>query len=216
MTKKQKHPEKNLQTLIIVGPMKFPWKVLKNFLSVPDVRLIFIDGGSVHAEKFRKKTPHLLKQAVFAGDGDSSKRAMTLKKTSQNSSDLAFVLSKLKGNSAPEICLMAGFLGGRIDHQLFNLGEIALYLKDFAKHNAPLIQVDDKIVFVGAGTHTAFFQGRFSLASFESNQIKITGDCDYKSKNWLSIPPLSSRGVSNLGFGEIKIETKKPLAIIRD
>ncbi|MBC7713136.1 MAG: hypothetical protein H7177_07340 [Rhizobacter sp.] len=216
MTKKQKHPEKMPVILIIIGPMKFPWKVLKKFLSVPDVRLIFIDGGTVHADKFKIRTPYLMKNAMVIGDGDSSKMPMTIKKSSQNISDLAFALSKLKGKMAPEIALFAGFLGGRIDHQIFNMGEIALYLKNFPRNSAPLIQLDDKIVFVGTGTHKANFHGVFSLASFEPNQIKLSGECEYQSKNWLSLPPLSSRGVSNVGFGEITIETKKPLAIIRD
>lgn len=216
MAKKQKHPEKNAEILIIVGPMPFPMSALKTYINESDVQLIFIDGGLVHAEKFKKKAPHLFKRAISAGDGDSSKKVMTIKKTSQNSSDLAFFLSKLTGKSTPARCLFVGFLGGRIDHQLFNLGEIALYLKQFSKFNAPLIQLDNKIIFVGAGTHHAHIHGIFSLAAFETNKIKISGECDYKVTTWLEIPPLSSRGVSNIGYGEIKIETKKPLAIIRN
>jgi thiamine pyrophosphokinase len=114
------------------------------------------------------------------GDGDSSEIPMTVKKYNQNNSDLAFVLSRYKGRKAPEVALLVGFLGGRIDHQLFNLGEIALYLKQFTKNNAPVIQLDDKIVFVGTGTHSADFKGIFSLASFEANQIKVLGKCKYK------------------------------------
>lgn len=215
MTKKQKPIEKSAETLIIVGPMKFPWRSLKTFLKSSEVILIFIDGGLTHLNKFKEKTPHLLKRAISMGDGDSSKKAMTIKKTNQNLSDLAFLLSKLSGKSRPSECLFVGFLGGRIDHQLFNLGELARYLKQFSKDNAPLIQLDDKIVFVGAGVHFANIHGTFSLAAFEANKIKMTGDCEYKASSWLSLPPLSSRGVSNIGFGGIKIETKKPLAIIR-
>lgn len=215
MTKKQKHPEKNAATLIIVGPMAFPMSALKSYITEPDVRLIFIDGGLIHADKFKKKTPHLYKKSTSIGDGDSSKMKMTIKKKSQNTSDLAFLLSKLTGKSTPTRCLLVGFLGGRIDHELFNLGELALYLKQFSKSNAPLIQLDNKIIFVGAGIHQAHIHGIFSLAAFETNMIKLTGECEYKASSWLEMPPLSSRGVSNIGYGEIFIETKKPLAIIK-
>ncbi len=215
MTKKQKHPEKSAGTLIIVGPMPFPVSALKSYITEADVGLIFIDGGLVHAKKFQKKAPHLYKSSTSIGDGDSSKKKMTIKKKSQKSSDLAFLLSKLTGKLAPTRCLFVGFLGGRIDHELCNLGEIALYLKQFQEFNAPLIQLDNKIIFLGKGTHHAHIHGTFSLASFETNKIKLTGECEYKATSWLEMPPLSSRGVSNIGYGEILIETKRPLAIIR-
>jgi thiamine pyrophosphokinase len=215
MTKKQKHPEFIYEKVILVGPRPFPWKILKNYLLGPHISLIFIDGGAVHLKKFKEKAPHLLKNCLFMGDGDSSKVIMNIKKTSQNSSDLAFVLSKLSGKLRPRTCLFAGFLGGRIDHQLFNLGEMAHYLKKFTQNNAPLFQIDDKILFVGSGVYTLKIHGPFSVASFGPNKIKISGDCDFKSNSWLKIPTLSSRGLSNMGFGEIKIETQTPLAIIR-
>lgn len=215
MTKKLKHPEKISKTLIIVGPMPFPWSALKDSLDHPEVQLIFIDGGLVHLKKFKSKLPHLVKTMITAGDGDSSKKSMILNKTSQNFSDLAFLLSKLTGKSRPTRCLFVGFLGGRIDHQLFNLGEIALYLKKFSNLNAPYIQMDKKIVFIAAGIYQASILGIFSLASFEDNQIKITGNCEYQAKTWLKLPPVSSRGVSNVGYGQIRIESMKPLAIIK-
>lgn len=215
MTKKLKHPEKISKTLIIVGPMPFPWSALKDSLNHPEVQLIFIDGGLVHADKFMSKLPHLMKTMITAGDGDSSKKSMTLSKSSQNFSDLAFLLSKLTGKSRPARCLLVGFLGGRIDHQLFNFGEIALYLKKFTKLDAPHIQMDKNIVFIAAGIYQASIKGIFSLASFEDNQIKITGSCQYQAKTWLKLPPASSRGVSNVGYGEIRIESKRPLAIIK-
>lgn len=211
MTKKQKHHE----TLIIVGPMKFPWKAVIPFLKAKDAGLIFVDGGLVHEKNFKKKAPHLLADSFSAGDGDSSRKKMTMKKTSQDLSDLAWLLSHLTGMMKPKRCLLVGFSGGRMDHMLFNLGEVAQYLARFKKHCAPLIQLDDKIIFTGAGSHTATIHGIFSLASFEKNKIKIKGQCEYQSKNWLTMAPLSSRGVSNVGYGEFTVETQKPLAIIR-
>lgn len=219
MIKKQKNLTKTLEnnqkTLIVVGPMKFPWSSLKSFLRSPNISLVFIDGGLSHLYKFKAKTPHLLKNYVSMGDGDSSNKVMTVKKSKQNVSDLAFLLSRIKGKMDLNKFVFVGFLGGRIDHQLFNLGELAQYLKKFPKHNAPLIQLDDKIVFVGAGVYHVQIEGTFSLAAFENNRIKITGDCQYEATSWISLTTLSSRGVSNIGFGDIKIETQKPLAIIR-
>ena len=148
MTKKQKHPEKVTTDLIIVGPMPFPWKSLKTYLNNPDSKLIFIDGGIKHWEKFKKKAPQLLKTSMTVGDGDSSQKVMTLKKVSQNTSDLGFLLSKLGKKSEHARFMLVGFLGGRLDHQLFNLGEITLFLKKFNQANSPSICMDDKIQFL--------------------------------------------------------------------
>lgn len=214
-TKKQKHSEMKAGSLIIVGPMPFPRSALKDFILEADTQLIFIDGGDAHSAKFKIAAPKLYKKSIRAGDGDSSKKKMNLKKTSQNISDLAFVLSTLKKNQNLKRCLLVGFMGGRLDHQLFNLGEIAHFLKQYSKLSAPLIQMDNKIFFVGTGIHHALIKGRFSIASFETGKVKISGECEYVSKKWLTLPALSSRGVRNVGFGNITIETQKPLAIIK-
>ena len=209
MTKKQKHPQKVPVTYIIVGPTRFKWKVLTPFLKQDYIKLLFIDGGLTHHARFLKKTPELCKEAISMGDGDSSKRPMTMHKTDQNLSDLSYCLNFLNKQKNVKTCLFVGFLGGRIDHQFFNLGEIS----NFQKKCRAKILLEDSIEFFPQGKSTLEIHGRFSLGSFQDNKIKITGACLYKSKKWLKLPILSSRGLSNMGDGKIEIESASPFAV---
>ncbi|MEA9356508.1 hypothetical protein SHI21_09850 [Bacteriovorax sp. PP10] len=209
MTKKQKHSEKLPTTIIVVGPTSFKWKVLTPFLKRAQVKLFFVDGGLIHQEKFQKKAPLLIKKAESIGDGDSSKKPMTMFKDDQNLSDLSYCLNLMSKETHIQTFLFVGFLGGRLDHQFFNLGEISR----FTKTTDAQILLEDKIEFFPKGKIDVEIQGIFSLGSFEDNQIKIKGACLYKSKNWLKLPTLSSRGLSNVGSGKIEIESKSPLAV---
>lgn len=209
MTKKQKHSEKLPMTIIIVGPTSFKWKILTPFLKRTHVKLFFVDGGLIHKEKFQKKAPLLTKKAETIGDGDSSKKRMTMLKEDQNLSDLSYCLNMMNKEVDVETFLFVGFLGGRLDHQFFNLGEISR----FTKTTSAQILLEDKIEFFAKGKFNVEIQGIFSLGSFEDNQIKIKGACLYKTRNWLKLPTLSSRGLSNVGSGKIEIESKSPLAI---
>lgn len=209
MTKKQKHPLKGTITYIIVGPTPFKWKTLTPFLKQENVKILFVDGGLIHQSKFQKKAPQLCKEAISIGDGDSSKKPMMLLKTNQNLSDLSYCLHFLSKQKNVKTCVFLGFLGGRIDHQFFNLGEISRFQK---KSRAKML-LDDKIEFFPQGKSTLEIYGRFSLGSFQDNKIKITGACLYKSKKWLLLPVLSSRGLSNVGDGLIEIESLTPFAV---
>ncbi len=209
MMKKQKHSQKPLSTYIIVGPTSFKWKVLTPYLKRPDVKLIFIDGGLVHREKFLLKAPLLTKKSQSIGDGDSSHQRMSILKTDQNLSDLSYCLNFLSKQKNVATFMFVGFLGGRIDHQFFNLGEISR----FVKKNIGQVLLEDRIEFLPKGKMTVEIQGLFSLGSFEDARIKIDGACLYKSRKWLSLPVLSSRGLSNVGSGKIDIESTSPLAI---
>lgn len=209
MMKKQKHSQKPQSTYIIVGPTPFKWKVLTPYLKLADVKLIFIDGGLVHREKFLLKTPLLFKKSLSIGDGDSSNQRMSIFKTDQNLSDLSYCLNFLSKQENVSTFMFVGFLGGRIDHQFFNLGEISR----FVKHKIGQVLLEDRIEFIPKGVNSMEIQGTFSLGSFEDAKIRITGACLYKSNKWLSLPVLSSRGLSNVGSGKINIESTSPLAI---
>lgn len=209
MTKKQKHLEKLPLTIIIVGPTSFKWKILTPFLKLTQVKLFFVDGGLIHQEKFQKKAPFLTKKAKSIGDGDSSKKRMTMFKDDQNLSDLSYCLNLMAKETNVKTFMFAGFLGGRLDHQFFNLGEISR----FTKTTDAQILLEDRIEFFPKGKINLEIQGTFSLGSFEDNQIKIKGACLYKTRKWLKLPTLSSRGLSNVGSGKIEIESKSPLAV---
>lgn len=209
MTKKQKHPEKLPETIIIVGPTPFKWKVLTPFLKRENVKLFFVDGGLIHQKKFQQKVPALTKSAETIGDGDSSKKPMTMFKSDQNLSDLSYCLNIMSKKENVRTFLFVGFLGGRIDHQFFNLGEISRFTK---KVKAQIL-LEDKVEFFPKGVTEVEIQGVFSVGCFEDNQIKINGACLYKTRNWIKLPVLSSRGLSNVGSGKIEIESKSPLAV---
>ena len=207
--KKQKHSQKQLSNYIIVGPTSFQWKVITPFLKRTDLRLVFVDGGLVHYEKFLIKAPLLIKNAITIGDGDSSNRQMNMYKSDQNISDLSYCLKFLSKQKNVETFMFVGFLGGRIDHQFFNLGEISR----FVNKSEGQVLLENKIEFIPKGKNVVDIKGLFSLGSFEDNKIKINGACLYKSKKWLPLPVLCSRGLSNVGSGKILIESISPLAI---
>lgn len=209
MMKKQKNSKNSPVTYIIVGPTAFKWKVLTPYLKLSNIKLLFVDGGLTHLDKFQKKVPTLSKNAQSVGDGDSSNKRMNLYKDDQNLSDLSYCLNLISKDKSAGTFLFVGFLGGRLDHQFFNLGEISR----FATKVKAKIMMDDQVEFFPKGRLSLEIHGTFSLGSFEETQIKIDGDCLYKTRKWLTLPVLSSRGLSNIGSGKIEIETKSPLAV---
>ena len=212
MAKKQKDP--NPETVIVIGPMTFKMTSIASFLKGPNARLVFVDGGLSHRNKLLKKAPALVKSAISIGDGDSSKKKMTIKKTNQNLSDLSFFLKTFSKENNIGRFVFAGFLGGRFDHHLINFGEITLFLKHFDKKSKiPRLLFEDQVEFFPKGAHKLTINGHFSVASLEENSIKIKGECDYPTKKWVKLLPLSSLGLSNIGHGEVFIETKKPLMV---
>ena len=218
--KKQKHPEieikstikdriKVSKTCIVVGPMPFKTPKLK---ALKGADLIFIDGGLKHLNKFKK--------ASFStyGDGDSSQKPMDLKKTNQNLSDLAFFFKEAaKKNNLKKYdqYLLLGFLGGRVDHELINFGEIARFMLHFKSSDKVKVMLEDKIEFFPKGVSEFSISGTFSLVSFEPCDLKIDGLCSYKSRNTIKLLPLSSRGLSNVGSGLIKIQNSAPIALFK-
>lgn len=216
MIKKQKHSEKILIS-IVVGPMKFSWKLIKPHLNDPHVRLFFVDGGLVHLEKFEKFAPHLVqaskKLGMTYGDGDSSHKKMDKKKTDQNISDLAFFLKTIPKSLSTSKLLLIGFLGGRLDHQLFNLGEVNHYMSKHQTRTSS-IWMEDKIQFLCSGEHHLWIEGPFSLASFTNIEISVKGECNYKTKGLVPLSALSSRGLSNKGQGLVEINSKGVVAVI--
>ncbi len=208
MAKKQKPTEK-FETAIIVGPMPFPQKCIQ---ASRQGQLIFVDGGMIHKGKFQKKAPGLLKNSFTLGDGDGPQKSrLNFKKNEQDLSDLAFCLQKMQKERGLKNIILLGFLGGRRDHELFNLGEVALFLK---QKNNVRVYFEDKIEFLPAGTHRVHFHGTFSLGSLFPNKIKISGECLYPLLKWTKIEPLSSLCLSNEAHGDFSIECKEALMLI--
>lgn len=213
--------DKNAKHFIIVGLVHFSWKNLIFQGTPEDTQIIFVDGGLNHWAKFQKKAPLYLKSSISIGDGDSALTKMQLQKTNQNLSDLAFFLQKGKAIAQKaQSFSFVGFLGGnpsatnRLDHLLFNISEISAFRKSLNPKNKILIKMDNEVFFFGPGIHEIEINSRFSFMSFDSNIVKITGDCEYKLLKKTIISPLSSKGLSNIGHGSVRIEAGHPFFLV--
>jgi thiamine pyrophosphokinase len=199
----------------LVGP-------LLNRAHHPVMPTIYVDGGS----NFRKDggwgTQEPAADAFFlvsVGDGDSASGKLDeVLPAHKNYSDLAFVLRSL-----PESVVrveMLGFLGGRRDHELANLGELHQFLR--SRHMKTTVHVHgsgrggggggggESIVAFSHGKLNFEICGLFSVMVFEAEAVRISGACEYKLAGDVVLPVASSVGLSNVGNGIVTVETVKP------
>ncbi len=154
-----------------------------------------------------------MENSISVGDGDSSSpQAMDLLlPTEKNVSDLGFVLRHLPPQiNSLELC---GFFGQRLDHQLANLGMIHEYLLQ-----SPAIVLFDEARAgwgIAAKTDTVLnIQGPFSLFCLQPGRVEMTGQVRYKLTPETLLSPLSSRGLSNEGHGELHLVSDTPIFIL--
>jgi thiamine pyrophosphokinase len=159
--------------------------------------MIYIDGGAF----LRKRD-----EGFVVGDGDSFSGVLDeLLPTKKDYSDLSYVLSNIPNQF--ERLNLYGFLGGRRDHELINYGEVHTFLKK--RIDSTEVRFDLEIIAFSAGEWTVFIDGVFSLFVFENVEIELSGQCEYTISEMLK--PLSSEGLSNIGFGQIKIKCNSPI-----
>lgn len=155
---------------------------------------------------------------LWVGDGDSGKSPAVLTmlmKPTQNETDLRFCLNQIQDWGWKQLHLY-GFLGKRKDHEWANLGEVCQELKKRGEGSVAFFYDQDSkplIHLYPCGKHVFQLEGRFSLISFEQNTITLSGGCKYQMNNEI-LAPLSGRGVSNEGHGEIHIESTAPIMVI--
>lgn len=185
--------------ILIVGPCSF--KKDEIFIDlVKTIPVLAIDRGIDQIEG-----PSI---ALSLGDGDSSKLEMDIKfNPIKDKSDLELGLEFLK-DSSKKIHLY-GFIGERKDHEWINLGEIHRYI---AKTQSTAL-LESSVLFIPKGVHKVEINGTFSLISLCENTISINGNCEYELNDALKIPLLSSRGLSNVGYGICEISCDSPLII---
>lgn len=218
------HPQKHLlklleghSRLLILGPLEIDSSLLQKSIkeTKPDL-ILFIDGGFIHRNSLTKNQ---LKISLSVGDGDSlptlqKKELDILLPSKKNFSDLAFVLRALKKSKTPiEKLTFLGFSSmkkeKRIDHLLFNLGEI----QKITSAMAIAIRLDETFLFFPPGKHSFRIRGLFSLVTFSRTALKISGSCEYELLKWTHINAFSSLGLSNKGHGLIHLETNKAVLI---
>lgn len=195
----------NTQEWTLVGPMG-P-KVPESFLSNP---ILCVDGGSNFTTKMD----------IWVGDGDSSTQAISAPhifkfSPQKNESDLALALNLLSHES-PRTLHLWGFVGGRKDHELLNLGEVMHYL-DKATHTQAIFYDDQArptYRALSSGDWVFSHEGVFTVASFKSVKLKILGQVSYPLNEFTELLPLSSLGLSNEAKGEIQIINQAPVMVI--
>ena len=191
---------KQRKELTLVGPMTMG--IPKELHHLPQ---ILVDGGT------RLKKKHPLHFSV--GDGDSFGKKLDLKvNPNKDYSDLPLALSLIPKN-IKKVHLI-GFLGGREDHELINLGEIHYFLAGRKLTEIHLWSGQKKIYWgLSKGLYHFSHTGIFSLFTLKTNKISLKGKCEYplKAKN---LKAHSSQGLSNIGFGPISLKCDSPLYVI--
>lgn len=169
---------------------------------------VAVDGGIAYA----------VAPVLWVGDGDSAavpKNVPTFTKHNQDETDLRFCLNGLRGWKWTELHL-AGFLGGRRDHELANFGEIHAELKERPGFRRAVFydgQMVPRIFFYPAGSHAISINGLFSVLTLEPSSVSVAGSCEFTAKK-LPLAPLSGLGVSNRGSGEVRITCATPLMVL--
>ncbi len=188
-------------SVLMVGPMLKP--ISRGKIPLPEgIPCFLIDGGK---NFFKGKSASVL----TLGDNDSSKTPLDIVlPTKKDFSDFAFALKLLP--PSVKILILRGFLGGRRDHELFNMGETHHFLKS---RKETMAFFDEQIIAISTGSYEIELQGQFSIACLEKTKIHLSGDCDYQAKEIIFFP-LSSLGLSNFSHGKIKIKTTKPIFIL--
>lgn len=165
--------------------------------------VVWVDGGADHRGA---------RGGFAVGDGDSARaRLDQYLQRDKDFSDLAYVLQKLPAQFREVV--LRGFLGARRDHELFNLGEVHRFL---AAAESPVRARFDHSVFGYAKGEWRFcIDGVFSLGVVEATAVTLDGACEFHLPPGAEVTPLSSRGLSNRGFGEIRLRAQAPVFIFR-
>lgn len=218
MEKKEKIFVENLKhskEIFIIGPL------FKENLAISkrESSFLFIDGGSrffdyvqkVFLDSFPNSTSTHF-NTLKIGDGDSYDGTLDTKlPVCKNFSDLSYGL-KFVVPSIEKVNLL-GFLGGRKDHELFNLGEAYKILLSNQVDKKAKFLFDQSFICFPPGNNSVTLDGTFSLFVLEEASISITGQIKYPLPTPTKIEPLSSLGLSNLSYGEFFIKSDKPTFI---
>ena len=173
----------------------------------PSEPVVFIDGGSqfrVQNEKF---------PSISVGDGDSGSTELDVKLPAEKDfSDLAFVLRELPRHVVN--LRLLGFLGGRLDHELANLGEIHQFLLDRPPGARVEMKRAGRLEVIGfTGKIKLDISGSFSVMVLETSEVTISGDCEYDLDGEEPLVPGSSHGLSNTGSGAVSVSSAGPCFI---
>ena len=190
------HIAQNHESIALVGP----FFKKKHLVSLP--LYLFVDGGT----RFKNEVKASFSFSI--GDGDSYKGPLDIALSQKKDySDLKEALHILP--SSIKTVHLLGFLGGRLDHQLFVFGDV----HDFMKKRETRFYFERSVLGFPPGREEPDIHGFFSLTVMETGKITLKGRCDYHLNSSQFLPPLSSRGLDNRARGRIFIESEKPFFI---
>jgi len=169
--------------------------------------VIAVDGGA----HFHSKID------VWVGDADSYDKEVTAGNiyrhpVAKDQSDLSLALSLFTDPRHYKFHFW-GFLGGRKDHEIFNLGEALSFLDHHVECQIMFYDENSKILFhvLGSGHWKFSYHGLFSLGTLKKTMVRLRGDCSYPISKYQLLNPLSSLGLSNEGKGEMMLENDGPV-----
>jgi thiamine pyrophosphokinase len=188
----------------LIGPMG---PMLPKSLSI--FPTMAIDGGSSfcgHAD-------------VWLGDGDSKTDPVNADHIfnfppQKDQSDLSLALDLLTAPCHYKLHLW-GFLGGRRDHEIFNLGETLTFLQGHHHSEAYFYDNEGNVSFhlLAKGLWKIHRHGPFSIGTHRQTRLTLTGQCAYPLQDLTDMGPLSSLGLSNQGHGDIFVQNEGPIFI---
>ncbi len=171
--------------------------------------LLCVDGGAQFATT----------SDVWIGDKDSFQGEINSKhtfhfSTHKDKSDLSLAFDLIQSDFSKTLHLW-GFLGGRKDHEIFNLGEALRFLERQPESIVKFYDHEGRVTFLllSKGSWKISHIGLFSIGSLKEVELKMTGDCLYPLLNRSIIQPFSSHGLSNEAKGTIAIEASGPIFI---
>ncbi len=161
--------------------------------------ILGVDGGSRFAPKLD----------LWVGDSDSgmptNQCPVSYRFPAEKAeSDLALALSLLAPIPRLKIHLW-GFHGGRMDHELINFGECLRFLEKRTDCEILVYSTSGSIIqrIFGPGHWSFTHQGIFSVVCLTPTTLTLKGACQYQVLSPLEFLPFSSRGLSNVGQGEM-------------
>ncbi len=202
--------------ILILGPLHIDEQVLLETIKKIKPHFLFlIDGATTHLSKLKNWSKGIV---LTVGDGDSSAHKYQmdfLLPTNKNCSDLSFLIDSLISSKITiERLSLLGFsqtkkAEERVDHLLFTLAII----EKISKRLALIIDMDNQYLFLPPGNHVFKYFGTFSLFSFKTTQLSITGEVDYPLIKPKKLQALSSLGLSNKASGVLKIASTQALIV---
>ncbi len=162
--------------------------------------LVAVDGGMKTCRRVRRRPD------LFVGDGDSERRIPTdiptiLYPREKDFSDFAGALGEVRRRGA-QLVVVAGLLGGRLDHEWANLLELGRRSRGFAGIVAPTTR--GMVIVTSRGcTATTRRDSPFSLFSLNGSSTLTLAGARWELKRRRVHP--GSHGLDNVAAGEIDL-----------